>query len=84
MALSDDDRVAFLNNHYVRCVSSNVQEARYNPESERLSIGFGQPLHALTGLQQPTLPDGRERILGWQGWLDLQLLRREAEAALKP
>jgi len=35
----------------------------------------------LTGLQ-PTGPDGRERTLGWQGWLDVQLLRREAENAL--
>jgi hypothetical protein len=40
------------------------------------------PLHALTGLQEPTLPDWRERKLGWQGWLDLQLVRREAESAL--
>jgi hypothetical protein len=39
-------------------------------------------LHVLTGLQQPPPPDGRARALGWQGWLDLQLLRREAEAAL--
>ena len=46
--------------------------------------GVASPLHALTGLQQPTLPDWRERALGWQGWLDLQLLRREAEAAIKP
>jgi WD40 repeat protein len=46
--------------------------------------GSASPLHALTGLQQPTLPDWRERALGWQGWLDLQLLRREAEAAIKP
>ena len=46
--------------------------------------GTASPLHALTGLQQPTLPDWRERMLGWQGWLDLQLLRREAEAAIKP
>jgi hypothetical protein len=46
--------------------------------------GVASPLHALTGLQQPTLPDWRERALGWQGWLDLQLLRREAEVALKP
>jgi hypothetical protein len=46
--------------------------------------GTVSPLHALTGLQQPTLPDWRERALGWQGWLDLQLLRREAEAALAP
>jgi hypothetical protein len=37
-----------------------------------------------TGLQQPTVLDWRERMLGWQGWLDLQLLRREAEAALAP
>jgi hypothetical protein len=42
------------------------------------------PLHTLTGVQQPTLPDWRERLLGWRGWLDLQLLRREAENALKP
>jgi tetratricopeptide (TPR) repeat protein len=42
------------------------------------------PLHMLTGLQAPTLPDGRERMLGWQGWLDLQVLRREVENALKP
>jgi tetratricopeptide (TPR) repeat protein len=46
--------------------------------------GGASPLHALTGLQQPTLPDWREHMLGWQGWLDLQLLRREAEGALKP
>jgi tetratricopeptide (TPR) repeat protein len=45
--------------------------------------GSISPLHALTGLQQPTVPDWRERALGWQGWLDLHLLRREAEAALK-
>jgi hypothetical protein len=42
------------------------------------------PLHPLTGLQQPTLPDWRDRMLGWQGWLDLQLLHREAENVLKP
>jgi dipeptidyl aminopeptidase/acylaminoacyl peptidase len=46
--------------------------------------GGVSPLHALTGVQQPTLPDWRERALGWQGWLDLQLLRREAEAAVGP
>ncbi len=37
-------------------------------------------LYMLTGVQ-PTLPDWRERMLGW---LDLQLLHREAEADLKP
>jgi hypothetical protein len=42
------------------------------------------PLHAVTGLQQPTLPDWRERMLGWHGWLDLQILRREAEEVIKP
>jgi hypothetical protein len=35
-------------------------------------------------LQQPKLPDQRERVLGWQGWLELQLLRREAEAVIQP
>jgi WD40 repeat protein/tRNA A-37 threonylcarbamoyl transferase component Bud32/tetratricopeptide (TPR) repeat protein len=52
--------------------------------SNAVLSGTASPLHALTGLQQPTLPDWRERMLGWQGWLDLQLLRREAENALKP
>ena len=51
--------------------------------SNAVLSGTVSPLHALTGLQQPTSPDWRERMLGWQGWLDLQLLRREAEPALK-
>lgn len=52
--------------------------------SNAVLAGAASPLHALTGLQQPTLPDCRQRMLGWQGWLDLQLLRREAEAAVAP
>jgi hypothetical protein len=27
--------------------------------------------------------DGRERLLGWQGWPDVQLLLRHVESALK-
>jgi WD40 repeat protein len=46
--------------------------------------GHDSPLHALIGLQQPTPPDWREQMLGWQGWLELQILRKEAEAALMP
>ena len=52
--------------------------------SNAVLSGTVSPLHGLTGLRQLTLPDWRERMLGWQGWLDLQLLRREAEAAVAP
>jgi hypothetical protein len=40
-------------------------------------------LHESSRTGSPTLPDWCERVLGWQGWLDLLILRREAEAALK-
>jgi hypothetical protein len=52
--------------------------------ADAVAGGAASPLHALAGLRLPTGPDWRERQLGWEGWLDLQILRREAEAALKP
>jgi hypothetical protein len=71
-----------------KCLSRAVaalERTRYELAAGNAVLSGGaSPLHALTGLQQPTLPDWRERILGWQGWLELQLLRREAEAALAP
>ena len=40
------------------------------------------PLHAAVGTQLSLLPDNHERMAGWQGWIELQVLRREAERAL--
>jgi WD40 repeat protein len=67
-----------------RAVAALDRTRRELAASNAVLSGNLSPLHALMGLQQPTLPDGRERMLGWQGWLDLQLLRREAENALQP
>jgi WD40 repeat protein len=44
--------------------------------------GAASPLQVFMALRLPAGPDWRQRALGWLGWLDLQLLRREAEAAL--
>jgi WD40 repeat protein len=52
--------------------------------SDAVLSGSASPLHALTALQRPTSPDWRERLLGWQGWLDLRIMRREAEAVIQP
>jgi tetratricopeptide (TPR) repeat protein len=67
-----------------RAVNALERTRRQLEASNAVLSGNVSPLHLLTGLQQPTLPDWRERMLGWQGWLDLQLLRREAETALQP
>jgi hypothetical protein len=66
-----------------RAVAALERSRRELAAGNAVLSGSLSPLHALTALQQPTLPDWRERMLGWQGWLDLQLLHREAEAALK-
>jgi tetratricopeptide (TPR) repeat protein len=46
-----------------------------------LSAVPGAPLAALPGLAREA-PDPRELLFGWQAWLDVQVLRREAEALL--
>jgi tetratricopeptide (TPR) repeat protein len=67
-----------------RAVTALERSRRELAAGNALLAGNLSPLHLPTGLQQPTSPDWRERALGWQAWLDLQLLRREAEAALAP
>jgi hypothetical protein len=39
-------------------------------------------LRACAALELARVPDARERVVGWQGWIELQLLRREAVASL--
>jgi WD40 repeat protein/tetratricopeptide (TPR) repeat protein len=39
-------------------------------------------LGACAALELAWVPDARERTVGWQGWIELQLLRREAVASL--
>jgi dipeptidyl aminopeptidase/acylaminoacyl peptidase len=43
-----------------------------------LQAGCLSPVHAVIGAQLSLLPDPRERAVGWKGWIDLQVLRREA------
>jgi tetratricopeptide (TPR) repeat protein len=45
--------------------------------------GASGPLALLPGLVSE-VPDPRARQLGWETWLELQVLRREAERVLKP
>ena len=53
-----------------------------NPESRRRGGGAAcGPLPALLVLPAER-PDPRARLVGWQEWLDAQLLRREAEAVV--
>jgi tetratricopeptide (TPR) repeat protein len=46
-----------------------------------LQAGCLSPLHAALGTQLSTLPDHYQRAVGWQGWIELQALRREAVKA---
>jgi tetratricopeptide (TPR) repeat protein len=39
-------------------------------------------LRACAALELARVPDARERVVGWQGWIELQVLRREAVATL--
>jgi tetratricopeptide (TPR) repeat protein len=47
------------------------------------AAGAGGPLLVLAAWHSE-LPDPRRQQLGWEDWLDLQLLRREVRAALRP
>jgi WD40 repeat protein/tRNA A-37 threonylcarbamoyl transferase component Bud32 len=76
---SDDAKQALA-----RAISALERPRQQSVAVSAVLSGNVSPWHVLTGLCQPTGPDWRERMLGWQGCLELKLLRREAEAALKP
>lgn len=47
-------------------------------QAGRVLAAGGSPLMALAALQTSDLPDSRERLLGWQAWLELRILLAEA------
>jgi WD40 repeat protein len=71
--------------HWLKRATTWLDGPRQTVGAARVLAGGGQgPVAALLALQAASpYPDLRGRGLGWQAWLKLQVLRREAEALLK-
>jgi WD40 repeat protein/serine/threonine protein kinase len=66
-----------------RAIASLDRPRAVTQVSNAVLSGAAGPWTQLPFLHLPHA-DPRERTLGWQAWLELQILRREAETTLKP